>query len=77
MLNEEQKKLRSRKGYFERFFALCPKHKVYRKAYEALEHEYYAVYGENRYSSYQSFRVHKHRYLKQLRKNVIKGNALV
>lgn len=53
-------------GYFERFFELCSEYPSYYKTYTALEHEYYQVFGNYRYSSYPSFKSSKYRYLKNL-----------
>jgi hypothetical protein len=51
------------RGYFERFFELLQENTTSLQAYEALEREYYDVFGENRYSSYETFKVMRRRYV--------------
>ena len=51
------------KNYMARFWQLVVIHESHRKAFEALENEYYEQYGINKYSSYPSFRAAKSRSL--------------
>lgn len=67
-LRTQTKRLYSLKGYFERFFELLPAHGSSFAAFEAVEREFYAIFGANRYNSYESFKVAKRRYVISLRK---------
>ncbi len=58
----------TREGYFGRFFELCEEYNTYRAAYEALEEELFLLTQTTRYSSYESFKTIKTRYLKNLPK---------
>lgn len=50
--------------YWERFFYFLYESGGYhKKAYELIEEEYFEKYGINRFTSYESFRVGKHRRL--------------
>lgn len=52
--------------YFDRFYEIKGVDLSDKRAYLILEEEYFARFGENRYSSYNTFRNGKHRYLKTL-----------
>lgn len=62
--------LLTQEGYFDRFFEIIADKNVgsYREAYELLEAEHYQAFNQNRYNSYDSFRVMKNRYLNNLRR---------
>ena len=62
------KRLYSFKGYFERFYELLNDHKTGVAAFDALEKEFYELFGANKYSSYESFKVMKRRYIILLQK---------
>lgn len=65
----------SKDGYFDRFFELCVDTKTYREAYEQVEEEYINLIGSHRYSSYESFKTIKTRYLRGLSgRKKVKGN---
>lgn len=57
--------------YFNRFYEVFAEKGdcSYKEAWEALEIEYFDVFGQNRYTSYESFRTSKWRYLKKLINN--------
>lgn len=50
------------KGYFNKHFQLCQTHKNQQDAFEALEDELFALCEKHRYTSYEAFRVAKHRF---------------
>lgn len=54
--------------YFDRFYQIKGVDLSDKRAYLKLEDEYFIRFGENRYSSYGSFRNGKYRYLKALLK---------
>lgn len=56
-------------GYFERYFELLPDYRSGFEAYEAIEREFFKVFNCNRYSSYDSFRISKRRYIHGLSKS--------
>lgn len=62
------KQLYSFNGYFEAFFELLPEHKTGVLAFEALEREFYEIFGKNKYCDYATFRVMKRRYILRLQK---------
>lgn len=68
ILNEDTKKLLEFKGYFERFFLLKFEHEhtTDQGIYHMLEKEYYDTFGLNKYSSFESFKTSKYRYLRKL-----------
>ena len=57
--------LLTKEGYFKRFFELIEIWPTHYDAYVILEGELFEKYGLERYTSYESFRVMKHRYHKQ------------
>ena len=57
--------LEREKEYFEYFFS--QESKSYRYCYELTEHHFASKYGSGRYSSYESFKNGKGRYLAKLR----------
>lgn len=59
----------NRLTYFDRFYEIKGYDLSDKIAYYKLEDEFFAKFGENRYSSYESFRNGKHRYLKGLQTN--------
>lgn len=65
---EAAQALLSPDGYFKRFFELVETHQNYRAAYTALEEEYKQYFGCEKYTTYESFRNMKARYLKSLKK---------
>lgn len=65
------KRLYSFIGYFERFYELLHDHRTGIAAYEALEREFYELFGDNKYSSYESFKVMKRRYIILIQKRKI------
>lgn len=66
-------KMASVDGYFEAFYAICHAYPSYYQAYQAIETAYYYTFGEYKYSTYDSFRQMKYRYLKKIReKNHLK-----
>lgn len=58
-------KLYTRKGYFERFFEICAEYpqNTYKANYHLLELEYFELFGDFRYSDYESFRQMKSKFL--------------
>jgi hypothetical protein len=52
--------------YFDRFYEIKGFDLSDKVAYYRLEDEFFAKFGENRYSSYESFRNGKYRYLREL-----------
>ncbi len=60
--------LYSFKGYFEAYFILYAQHQNGPAAFEALEREYYDIFGQNRYRDYNVFREMRRRYAKSLQK---------
>ena len=58
-------KLHTRKGYFERFFEICAEYpkNTYKANYHLLELEYFELFGDFRYSDYESFRQMKSKFL--------------
>jgi len=62
------KQLYSFNGYFEAFFELMPEHKTGLLAFEALEREFYGIFGKNKYADYGVFRIMKRRYILRLQK---------
>ena len=61
------KRLYPLSGYFERYFELLPLFGSGHEAYSAIEREFHALFGCNRYNSYESFKVTKRRYILSLR----------
>ena len=57
--------LLTKEGYFKRFFELLDIWPTHYDAYVMLEAELHEKYGLEKYSSYESFRVMKHRFHKQ------------
>ena len=44
-------------GYLEVFYENCRHTKTYMQSWSLTESEYFQIFGQNRYSSYQSFSV--------------------
>ena len=66
MSTSKKHKLLTRKGYFEKFHENTQKTESYREAWEMTERELFEKYGQERYSSYESFKtvksqIHKRR----------------
>ena len=57
------KRLYSFRGYFEYYFEIFPKHNSGLAAYEALEREFYELFGAHKYADYGVFRVMRRRYV--------------
>lgn len=55
----------TQQGYFNRFYEIIQTVIIHAKAYEQLEDEYFNLYGTNKYTSYESFKVGKHKYLRK------------
>lgn len=53
-------------GYFKRFYELTAKYKSHREAYEALENELFQKFRIGKYSSYNSFKRNKNRYMNKV-----------
>jgi len=58
------KRLGNRRGYFELFLENLPKFGTQKKAFYWLEDCYQGIFGEYRFTSFESFRVAFYRYLK-------------
>jgi len=56
-----QIRLINRKEFVNRVIEHSIEKPSYKEAYEAAEKEFRVIYGRSRYSSYESFRVAKHR----------------
>lgn len=71
-IKETTASLGTKQGYFDRFYEIKGVELSDKAAYLKLEEEYQKTFGTARYSSYGSFRVMKHHYLKLLiRKRVV------
>ena len=55
------KQLSTFTGYLQIFYEYCRITKTYEKAWELTENEHFQIFGWNRYSCYDSFRVVKNR----------------
>jgi len=78
MVVEHEHNLLTPSGYFDRFYEIKGSDITDKKVWEMLEEEYTYLYNTSKYSSYESFRVGKYRYLKKFlgrSKNVINDNA--
>ena len=60
---KQVKRLYSFSGYFEYYFEIFPKYNRGLAAYEAIEREFYELFGANRYADYGIFRVMRRRYV--------------
>jgi hypothetical protein len=58
------KELLNDKGYFTMFYQMTIEFNTHEETFDALESLFYNFYGKNKYTSYESFRVAKCRYLK-------------
>ena len=58
-------------GYLNRYWQLLDLYPAinYKQAWKLLESEYYAAYGIHRYSSYDSFRVVRSRFIANLKRH--------
>lgn len=65
-------RLLTQEGYFERFFELVTVSGTYQEAYVKLETEYEQYFGQEKYTSYDSFRNMKRRYLRDLQQKARK-----
>lgn len=63
VVEQKQQNLLSLKNYFDRFYEIKEADKSDRATFELLENEYFNLYSQNRYSSYESFKSSKWRYL--------------
>tara|TARA_R100001509_G_scaffold73068_1_gene40780 strand:+ start:2556 stop:2753 length:198 start_codon:yes stop_codon:yes gene_type:complete len=52
-------------GFVQKFWEKTKNHKTYKAAYEELEKEYEELFGERRYSDYNSFRICRDRKIKK------------
>lgn len=59
--------LLSEKGYWGRYYEILPDCRSHKEAWERLEAELMETYGVERYTSYESFRVMKTKYLQGLK----------
>jgi hypothetical protein len=60
---KQVKRLYSFRGYFEYYFEIFPKYNRGLAAYEAIEREFYELFGANRYADYAVFRKMKRKYI--------------
>ncbi len=56
LLHESELKLATLERYIERFHELSGEFETYEAAFEALEDEYFELFGVNRFANYNSFR---------------------
>lgn len=54
--------------YFKRFFEITKETETYLEAWEILENEVWEQYRISKYSTYESFKVVKHRYQNRINK---------
>tara|TARA_R100001440_G_scaffold171_3_gene530 strand:- start:2805 stop:3002 length:198 start_codon:yes stop_codon:yes gene_type:complete len=52
-------------GFVQKFWEKTKNHSTYKAAYEELEKEYEELFGERRYSDYNSFRICRDRKIKK------------
>jgi len=52
---EKIKNLFITRNFYIRFYQLLPEYKTKKEAYEAVEDEYYELYGQFKYSNYNTF----------------------
>lgn len=60
LIDREKLALATFDGYLKRYYELCGIEKSYAAAWRRLEDEYFALYGKNRFSSWDSFRTTSH-----------------
>ena len=68
-LNMNSIRLIDRKVFVKRVIEHSQKTRTYKEAYEKTEAEFENVFGKNKYSSYESFKVGKHREQKKGKPN--------
>ena len=73
---ERVRALYSFRGYFERYYEIYAEHGAGPEAFEALEREYFEIFGANKYKDYQVFRAMRWRYANSLRKKAKKNNKV-
>lgn len=64
-IKAEIRRLNSTTGFLNLFFEKLTQTKTQAEAYREAEKEYQSIFGENRYSSYDSFRKTKNRLIKK------------
>lgn len=57
-------KLLTTKGYFERFYEFVNEFQTHEEAFDAVEHQLKSNFGVNKYTSYESFRNAKSKFMK-------------
>tara|TARA_R110001632_G_scaffold137804_1_gene253403 strand:+ start:1633 stop:1881 length:249 start_codon:yes stop_codon:yes gene_type:complete len=62
------KQLGTRQGFFEYWFQILPRCKSQKTAFDIVNLLYLKIFGEEKYTSYTSFKHQKNRYLNSLRK---------
>lgn len=61
-------KLGTRQGFFEYWFKILPKCKSHKTAFDIVNLLFLLIFKEEKYTSYDSFKKQKSRYLKSLKK---------
>lgn len=59
----QMQRLATRQGFFQHYFELCKDCPTNLEAFERTNDLYFELYGEYRYSSYNSFRILKNQFL--------------
>lgn len=55
--NKVMKQLARRQGFFDYYFAECKNHKTNHAAFDTVNELYFDLFGEYRYSDYNTFKV--------------------
>lgn len=66
--NERMKQMATRQGFFDQYFLECKNRKTNKDAFDAINEEYFELFGQYRYADYSSFKNITNYYHKQAKK---------
>ena len=65
MENKLLRKLGTRQGFFQYYFERLPKHRTQAECFHEVNGLYFDLFGEERYTDFDSFRKMRNQYLKR------------